>query len=84
MHLFYIPECTIQNRNGHISILTGALCDMEQVNCGFCEIGPFHYVFQLYANSLTKNYFLSVYHLMHNNDLWLSKTLMAQKLHMVT
>ena len=32
MHLFYIPQCTIQNRNG-------ALWDMEQVCFGICEIG---------------------------------------------
>ena len=39
MHLFHIPQCTIQNRNVHISVLNGALWDMEQVHCGICEIG---------------------------------------------
>ena len=38
MHLLYIPQCTIQNRNVHSSVLSGALWDMEQVNCGICEI----------------------------------------------
>ena len=31
MHLFHIPQCTIENRNVHISVLNGALWDMEQV-----------------------------------------------------
>ena len=30
MHLFHIPQCTIQYRNVHISVLNGALWDMEQ------------------------------------------------------
>ena len=38
MHLFYIPECTIQNRNVHISVLNGAFWDMEQVHTRICEI----------------------------------------------
>ena len=39
MHPFHIPECFIQNRNVHISVLNGAFCDMEQVRSGICEIG---------------------------------------------
>ena len=39
MHLFHIPQCTIQNRNVTISVLNGALWDMEQVHGGICEIG---------------------------------------------
>ena len=39
MHLFHIPECSIQNRNVHISVLNGAFWDMEQVHSGICEIG---------------------------------------------
>ena len=39
MHLFHIPQCSIQNRNVHISVLNGALWDMEQVHSGICEIG---------------------------------------------
>ena len=39
MHLFYIPECSIQNRNVHISVLNGASWEMEQVHSGICEIG---------------------------------------------
>ena len=41
MHLFHIPPCTIQNRNVHISVLNGALWDMEQVNCGIWELGQY-------------------------------------------
>ena len=39
MHLSHIPQCTIQNRNVHISVLNGALWDMKQEHCGICEIG---------------------------------------------
>ena len=39
MHLFRIPQCSIQNRNVHISFLNRALWDMEQVHSGICEIG---------------------------------------------
>ena len=39
MHLFHIPQCSIQNRNVYISVLNGALWDMEQVHAGICEIG---------------------------------------------
>ena len=40
MHLFHIPECSIQNRNMHISVLNGAFWDMEQVHkSGICELG---------------------------------------------
>ena len=39
MHLLKIPECSIQNRNVHISVLNGAFLDMEQVYFGICEIG---------------------------------------------
>ena len=43
MHLFNIPQCSIQNRNvqqkcAHISVLNGALWDMEQVHPGIYEI----------------------------------------------
>ena len=38
MHLSHIPQCSIRNRNAHISVLNGALWDMEQVNSGICEI----------------------------------------------
>ena len=41
MHLFHILQCTIQNKNVHISVLNDALWDMEQVHCGICEIGLF-------------------------------------------
>ena len=32
-------QCTIKNRNVHISVLNGVLWDMEQVYCVICEIG---------------------------------------------
>ena len=38
MYLFYIPQCTMGNRNVHISILNGVLWHMELVHCGICEI----------------------------------------------
>ena len=39
MHLFHIPQCSIQNRNVHISVLNEALWDMEQVHSGINEFG---------------------------------------------
>ena len=49
MHLFHIPQCSIQNRNVCISVLLGALWDMQQVHSGmetgwwlvmsWCQIG---------------------------------------------
>ena len=33
-----IPQCTIQNRNVHISVLKSVLWDMEQVHCRICEL----------------------------------------------
>ena len=39
MHMFQIPQCSIQNRNVHISVMNGALWDMEQVHSGISEIG---------------------------------------------
>ena len=41
MHLYHIQQCTIQNRNVHISVLNCALWDMEQrhIVSGICEIG---------------------------------------------
>ena len=39
MHLFHIPQYTIQNRNVHISVLTCELWEMEYVHCGICYIG---------------------------------------------
>ena len=37
MHLFHIPQCTIQNRKVHISVLNGALWDMGEEHCGIYE-----------------------------------------------
>ena len=39
MYHFHIPQCTIQNRNVHISVLNVALWDMEHVHCEICELG---------------------------------------------
>ena len=36
IHLYHIPQCTIQNRNVHISVVNGAL--WEQMHCWICEI----------------------------------------------
>ena len=35
--LSHIPQCTIQNRNVHISVLNGVLLDMGQTHCEICE-----------------------------------------------
>ena len=37
MLLFHIPQCSIQNRNVHISVLNGAFWDLEQVHSWICE-----------------------------------------------
>ena len=42
MHMPHIPQYTIQNRNVHISVLNGALCDMGQEHSGICELGLYH------------------------------------------
>ena len=39
MHLFHIPQCSIQNMNVHISVLNGALWVMEQMHSVICELG---------------------------------------------
>ena len=44
MRLFHIPYCSIQNKNVHISVLNGALWDMEQVHSGICELGQFFHM----------------------------------------
>ena len=36
-HLFHIPQCPIQNRNEHISVLNGTLWDMKLVYSGICK-----------------------------------------------
>ena len=46
MHLFHVLQCTIQNRNVHISVLNGALWDMEQVFCGIMKWSIAHIGFQ--------------------------------------
>ena len=44
MHLFHIPQCSIQNRNVHISVLNGALWDIEQVHSWIWEIGVLYHI----------------------------------------
>ena len=39
MKLHYIPQYTIQNRNVHMSLMNGTLCDVGQVHSGICESG---------------------------------------------
>ena len=38
MHLFHIPQCPIQNRNVHISVMNGALWDMEHIHYYIMDI----------------------------------------------
>ena len=38
MHLFHIPQYAIQNRNVYISVLNGALWEMEQVHSGIGKL----------------------------------------------
>ena len=45
MQLFHTQQCSIQNRNVHISVLNGELGDMEQVHSGICETGLFHHIY---------------------------------------
>ena len=46
-HMSHIPQCTIQNRNVHISVLNGALWDMGQVHCGISKLSLFAEVLQI-------------------------------------
>ena len=39
MHLFQIPQLSIQYKNLHISDVNGALWDVEQVHSGISELG---------------------------------------------
>ena len=40
MHLSHIQQCTIQEKNVHISVLNGTLWDKGEVHCGICEAVP--------------------------------------------
>ena len=42
MYLFHIPQCIIQNTSIHLSVLNGALWDMDWLRCGIFEIVLFH------------------------------------------
>ena len=66
MHLFHILQCTIRNRNMHISVLNVALWDMEQLLCGICELGQMTHVYcsdvkwaSMYLKSPTTQLFFS-------------------------
>ena len=37
----YLTICNIQNKNAHIVVLNGVLCDMGHVHCGIYEISLF-------------------------------------------
>ena len=41
MHLFHIPQSTVQNSNLHISVQNGILLNMGQVHFEICETGLF-------------------------------------------
>ena len=60
--VFLIPQCPIQNRNVHISVLKDdALLDMEQVHCGICELGQLILVDMgtiIWQQTITKHYCL--------------------------
>ena len=49
MHLFHVPQYFIENRNVHISVLNGALWDMEQVHSRICELGQLPVPMQMYC-----------------------------------
>ena len=73
VHPFHIPQCTIQDRNVHISVLNGALWDMEQVHCGICEIillEPCHLIksVQLILRSFICRFHLQLPDLQWSND----------------
>ena len=42
-HLSHIPQCTIQNKNVHISVLGGVLLGMGLLFCVICEIGQLQF-----------------------------------------
>ena len=56
MHLFHIPQYSIQNRNVHISVLNEALWDMEHVHSRICELG------QLNICCWTTNATIAIWH----------------------
>ena len=47
MHQVHIQQCTIQNRNVHISVLNGLLWDMEQLHCGIYELGQLNRILEI-------------------------------------
>ena len=70
MQLFHIPQCTIQNRNVHISVLNGTLWDTDQVHCGICEIG----LLQLKQNAFSKDLDYKLTNLDHVMATWYNDT----------
>ena len=71
--MFHIPQCSIQNRNGYISILNGALWDMEQVHSGICEIDLYKMADILLTIFRKKKFLITniVYHLRLSVKKWL-------------
>ena len=63
VQLFHIPQCSIKNRNIHISALKGALWDMERVHFGICEIGLLQ---------TTTNHDIHIYTLVKSNSYFIS------------
>ena len=61
MHLSHILQCPIQNQNVHISVLNGALWDMEQVHYGICKLSQLVILWNIwvYFFNFTLNHLLS-------------------------
>ena len=55
-------QCSIQNRNVHISVLNWALWHMEQVHSGICELGQFRvvYFFSVVIDSTQSSFYKAV------------------------
>ena len=75
MHLSHIPQCTIQNRNVPISVLNDALWDMEQLQCGICEIGLFILLQQSSQDTQLHFSLLRFCSILQNNILFVYKNL---------
>ena len=70
MHLFHIPQCFIQNRNVHISVLNGALCDIEQVYTGIYEWGQLALALQ--STDLLRTLWLKISHISQCHVRWVT------------
>ena len=74
MHLFHIPQCSNRNRNLHISVLNGALWDIEQVHIGICKLGQFmHMIRSLMMvdfNHICQGYLCTMFELVPVKQSW--------------